>query len=197
MDGSLDALLGGAAHHRAGDIAAAADDEIGLHFLHHGPGFRAGEGQVPEGDDVPLDVVQGELTLETGDLDVVEGVARLGHEAVFHPLLPACKVYLGGRVGLFDGSRDGQSRVDMSGSAAGCDQYTHGDFLLIWMCSISHVGVEPDGVVGLFFFPLFPLGAEILPLEAGALAAPADVYHHAHLGQQQDEAGAAGGEEGQ
>ena len=34
-------------------------------------------------------------------------------------------------------------------------------------------------------------------LEAGALAAPADVYHHAHLGQQQDEAGAAGGEEGQ
>ena len=48
-----------------------------------------------------------------------------------------------------------------------------------------------------FFFPLFPQGAEILSLEAGALAAPADVYHHAHLGQQQDEAGAAGGEEGQ
>ena len=73
MDGGLDALLGGAAHHRAGDVAAAADDEVGLHFLHHGPGFRAGEGQVPEGDDVPLDVVQGEPALETGDLDVVEG----------------------------------------------------------------------------------------------------------------------------
>ena len=121
MDGGLDALLGGAAHHRAGDVAAAADDEVGLYFLHHGPGFRAGEGQVPKGDDVPLDVVQGEPALETGDLDVVEGVARLGHKAVFHALLPACKVYLGGRVGLFDGSRDGQSRVDMSGSSAGCD----------------------------------------------------------------------------
>ena len=79
----------------------------------------------------------------------------------------------------------------MAGSSAGCDKYTHGDFLLIWMCSISHVGVEPDGVVGLFFFSLFPLGAEILPFKAGALAAPADVYHHAHLGQQQDEAGSA------
>ena len=41
-------------------------------------------------------------------------------------------------------------------------------------------------LIGLFFFPLFPQGAEILPLEAGALAAPADVYHHAHLGQQQE-----------
>ena len=69
----------------------------------------------------------------------------------------------------------------MSGSAAGCDQYTHGDLLLIWMCSISHVGVEPDGVIGLFFFPLFPQGAEILPFKAGALATSADVYHHAHL----------------
>ena len=45
--------------------------------------------------------------------------------------------------------------------------------------------------------PLFPQGAEILPFKAGALATSADVYHHAHLGQQQDEAGAAGGEEGQ
>ena len=160
--------------------------------------FGAGEGQIPEGDDVPLDVVQGEPALETGDLDVVEGVARLGHKAVFHPLPPACKVYLGRRVGLFDGSRDGQSRVDMSGSAAGCDQYTHGDLLLIWMCSISHVGVEPDGVVRLFFFPLFPLGrGDSSPLEAGALAAPADVYHHAHLGQQQDEAGAPEEKKGQ
>ena len=30
--------------------------------------------------------------LETGDLDVVEGVARLGHKAVFHALFPACTI---------------------------------------------------------------------------------------------------------
>ena len=74
----------------------------------------------------------------------------------------------------------------MSGSSAGCDKYTHGDFLLIWICSISHVGVEPDGVIGLFFFPLFPQGAEILPFKAGALATWLMLIRH--LGQQQDEA---------
>ena len=35
MQGGLDALLGGAAHHRAGDIAAAADDKVRLDLFHH------------------------------------------------------------------------------------------------------------------------------------------------------------------
>ena len=125
---------------------------------------------------------------------MVEGVARLCHEAVLHPLLPACKMDLCGGVGFFDGSRDGQSRVDVSGRTAGCDEYTHDDFLL--ERSEAHIGSEYNGVIR-FLFLLLPQGAAVFPLEAGALAAPADVDHHAHLGQQQDEAGAAGREEGQ
>ena len=74
-----------------------------------------------------LDVVQAELALKTGDLDMVEGVARLCYQTVLHALLTACKVDLGGRVGLFQSTGNGQCRVDMSGSAAGCDENTHGD----------------------------------------------------------------------
>ena len=194
VDGGLDALFSGAAHHRAGDIAAAADDKVRLDLLHHRLGLRAGKSQIPEGDEVPSDVVEGELPLEAGDLDVVEGIACLCHEAVFHPLLPACKMDLCGGVGFFDGSRDGQSRVDVSGRTAGCDEYTHDDFLL--ERSEAHIGSEYNGVIRSLFL-LLPQGAAVFPLEAGALAAPADVDHHAHLGQQQDEAGAAGREEGQ
>ena len=127
VQGGVDAHFGGAAHHRAGHIAAAADDEIRLYFLHHGLGLGAGEGQIPQGDDVALDIVQAELTLEAGDLDVVEGVARLCDQTVLHALLTACKVDLGGRVGLFQSTGNGQCRVDMSGGAAGCDENTHGD----------------------------------------------------------------------
>ena len=65
--------------------------------------------------------------LEAGDLDVVEGVARLCDQTVLHALLTACKVDLGGRVGLFQSTGNGQCGIDMSGSAAGCDENTHGD----------------------------------------------------------------------
>ena len=68
------------------------------------------------------------------------------------------------------------------------------DFLL--ERSEAHIGSEYNGVIR-FLFLLLPQGAAVFPLKAGALAAPADVDHHAHLGQQQDEAGAAGREEGQ
>ena len=127
VQGGVDAHFGGAAHHRAGHIAAAADDEIRLYFLHHGLGLGAGEGQIPQSDDVALDVVQAELALEAGDLDVVEGVARLCDQTVLHALLTACKVDFGGRVGLFQSTGNGQCGIDMSGSAAGCDENTHGD----------------------------------------------------------------------
>ena len=88
---------------------------------------KPGEGQIPQGDDVALDIVQAELTLEAGDLDVVEGVARLCYQTVLHALLTACKVDLGGRVGLFQSTGNGQCWVDMSGGAAGCNENTHGD----------------------------------------------------------------------
>ena len=127
MQGGVDAHFGGAAHHRAGHIAAAADDKIRLYFLHHGLGLGAGEGQIPQGNDIALDVVQAELALKPGDLDVVEGVARLCDQTVLHALLTACKVDLGGRVSLFQSTGNGQCGVDMSGSAAGCDENTHDD----------------------------------------------------------------------
>ena len=131
MQGGLDALLGSAAHHRAGDIAAAADDEVRLDLFHHL--FRRGprEGQVPQGDDVPPDVVEREFALETRDLNVMERVARLGDQAVLHALFPACKMDLSGGVGFFQGTRNGQRRVDMAGRAAGSDQNFHTISLLI------------------------------------------------------------------
>ena len=125
MQGGFDALFGGAAHHRAGHIAAAANDQVGLDVLHHLFGLGAGECQIPQGNDIPLDIVQAQLPLKTGDLDVMEGIARLCDQTVLHALLPARKMDLGGGVGFFDGSRNGQSRVDMAGSAAGCNKYTH------------------------------------------------------------------------
>ena len=127
MQSGVDAHFGGAAHHRAGHIAAAADDEIRLYLLHHGLGLRAGEGQIPQGNDIALDVVQAELALEAGDFDMVEGVTRLCDQTVLHALLTACKVDLGGRVSLFQSTGNGQCGVDMSGGAAGCNENTHGD----------------------------------------------------------------------
>ena len=69
MQGSLDALSGGAAHHRAGYIAAAANDQVGLDVLHHLFGLGAGECQIPQGNDIPLDIVQAQLPLKAGDLE--------------------------------------------------------------------------------------------------------------------------------
>ena len=43
----------------------------------------------------------------------------------------------------------------------------------------------------------FMLGAQRFPLLGRPLAVAADVHHHAHLGQQQDQTGAARREEGQ
>ena len=125
VQSGLDAHFGGAAHHRAGDVTAAADDEVGLDVPHHLLGHRAGQGQIPQGDEVPLDVVERELPLEAGDLDVVEGVARLGHQPVFHSLFPAREVDLGAGVCFFQCTGNGQRGVDMAGRAAGCDQNTH------------------------------------------------------------------------
>ena len=125
VQGGVDAHFGGAAHHRAGHIAAAADDQIGLYLPHHLPGRGAGEGQVPQRDEVPLDVVQRELPLEACDLDVVEGIARLGHQTVLHPLFAAGKMDLGRRVCFFQCTGNGQCGVDMAGRAAGSDQNTH------------------------------------------------------------------------
>ena len=110
MQRGVDAHLCGAAHHRARHIAAAADDQVRLDLLHDGLGLGAGEGQIPQGDDVALDVVQRQLALKTGDLDVVEGVACLGHQTVLHALLAAGKVDLGGGVCFFSGHLQWQVR---------------------------------------------------------------------------------------
>ncbi len=48
MDGGLDALFGGGAHHRAADITAAADDQIGPDLFQDSRRARAGQGQVVE-----------------------------------------------------------------------------------------------------------------------------------------------------
>ena len=146
MQGGLDALSGGAAHHRAGHIAAAANDQVGLDVLHHLFGLGAGECQIPQGNDVPLDIVQAQLPLKAGDLDVMEGIARLCDQTVLHALLPARKMDLGSGVGLFDGSRNGQSRVDMAGSAAGSDQNSHDDSSSIISASGQAIGELPTGL---------------------------------------------------
>ncbi len=49
-----------------------------------------------------------------------------------------------------------------------------------------------------FFLALaLPLGVGFLPFQTGPFAVASDIDHNAHLGQQQDQTGAAGGEEGQ
>ena len=125
MQGGVDAHFGGAAHHRAGHIAAAADDKIRLYLFHHGLGLGTGEGQIPQGNDIALDVVQAELALKPGDLDVVEGVARLCDQTVLHALLAAGKVDLGGGVCFFQGTCNGKCGVDMAGRTTGSNQNTH------------------------------------------------------------------------
>ena len=146
MQRGVDAHLCGAAHHRAGHIAAAADDQVRLDLLHDGLGLGAGESKVPQGDDVSFDVVQRQLALKAGDLDVVEGVACLGHQTVLHALLAAGKVDLGRRVCLFDSTCNGKCRVDMAGSAAGSDQNSHDDSSSIISASGQAIGELPTGL---------------------------------------------------
>ena len=94
----------------------------------------------------------------------MERVARLGDQAVLHALFPACKMDLSGGVGFFQGTRNGQRRVDMAGRAAGSDQNFHTISLLIGplpfrlgiACRIQHDG---------FGFPLlFPQMMQVFPL---------------------------------
>ena len=98
MDSGMNAHFCSTAHHRAGYIAAAADHEIGPDFPHDLLCLGAGKGQIPQGDDVAPDVVQRQSALETGDLDVVERIARLTHQTVLHALPAAGKVDLGRRI---------------------------------------------------------------------------------------------------
>ena len=125
MNGGVDAHFGGAAHHRPADVAAAADDQIGLQGPQHLFGPGPGEGQMIHRLHVAGDVLGGQLPLDAVDLDVVEGIARLGDQTVFHALFAARKMYLGVRPVSFDGPRDGQCRVDVAGSAAGGDEHAH------------------------------------------------------------------------
>ena len=146
MDSGMDAHFGSTAHHRAGHIAAAADHEIGPDFLHDLLCLGAGKGQIPQGDDVAPDVVQRQSALETGDLDVVERIARLTHQTVLHALPAASKVDLGRRICLFDGTCNGKCRVDMAGSAAGSDQNSHDDSSSIISASGQVIGELPTGL---------------------------------------------------
>ena len=126
MDGGLDAVFGRRPDHRPGDVAPAPDDQIGLHLPQDGaaPGPRAG--QVPHGDGIAAQVFQRGPPLEARHLDVMEGIARPGHQAVLHPLFAAGKMDLGGGVGRPQRPRNGKGRVDMAGRTAGSDQYAHG-----------------------------------------------------------------------
>ena len=146
MNGGVDAHFGGTAHHRAGHIAAAADHKIGFDLLHNGLCLGAREGQIPQRNDVALDVVQRQPALETGDLDMVEGIARLSYQTVLHALLAAGKVDLGRRVCLFDSTCNGKCRVDMAGSAAGSDQNSHDDSSSIISASGQAIGELPTGL---------------------------------------------------
>ena len=128
VDGGADAHFRGTAHHRPADIAAAADDQVGLELPQHlfRPGPR--QRQMIHRLHVAGDVLGGELSLDAVDLDMVEGIARLGDQAVFHAFPAAGKVDLGVRPVGLDGSRDGKRRVDVAGGAAGGNEHAH-DFL--------------------------------------------------------------------
>ena len=134
------------AYHRERRIAAAADHKIGFDLLHNGLCLGAREGQIPQRNDVALDVVQRQPALETGDLDMVEGIARLSYQTVLHALLAAGKVDLGRRVCLFDSTCNGKCRVDMAGSAAGSDQNSHDNSSSIISASGQAIGELPTGL---------------------------------------------------
>ena len=125
MDGRLDAAPGRRAHHRPADVAAAADDQIRPDFVQDAAGAGPRQGQVPYRYHVAHNVLGIQAALKAVDLDMVEGIARPCDETVFHPLPAACKVDLCFRGRLLQGAGNGQGRVDMPGSTAGCDQYTH------------------------------------------------------------------------
>ena len=58
MDGRLDAAPGCRAHDGPTDVAAAADDKVGLDLVQNLPGARAGQRQMPDGHDVAANVFQ-------------------------------------------------------------------------------------------------------------------------------------------
>ena len=125
VDGSLDATPGSGAHHGAADVTAAADDEVRLDLVQDLLGAGTGQRQMPQGNDVAHDVLGVQAALKAVDLDVMEGIPGLRDKAVLHALAAAGKVDLGGRVGGFQGTGNGQRRVDMTGCTAGSNQNTH------------------------------------------------------------------------
>ena len=96
-------------HDRAADIAAAADHQVGLHLPQDGRAARSADGQMPQRDQVAPDIVERQLALKAVDLDVMEGIARLGDQAVLHPLTPAGEMNLRGGIGCLQGRRQWQA----------------------------------------------------------------------------------------
>ena len=119
MDGCLDAAPGCRANDGSADVAAAADDKVGLDLVQNLPGARAGQRQMPDGYDVAANVFQAQMALEAVDLNVMEGVACLGDKAVLHPLAAARKVDLRRRVRGLQGTGNRQRRIDVTGCTAG------------------------------------------------------------------------------
>ena len=119
MDGCLDAAPGCRADDGSADVAAAADDKVGLDLVQNLPGARAGQRQMPDGYDVAANVFQAQMALEAVDLNVMEGVACLGDKAVLHPLAAARKVDLRRRVRGLQSTGNRQRRVDVTGCTAG------------------------------------------------------------------------------
>ena len=63
---------------------------------------------MPQGNDVAHNVLGVQAALKAVDLDVMEGIPGLRDKAVLHALAAAGKVDLGGRVGGFQGTSNGQ-----------------------------------------------------------------------------------------
>lgn len=158
--------------------------------------------------------MQAELALEAGDLDVVEGVARLCDQTVLHALLTACKVDLGGRVGFFKAPAMASAGLICPAvppaamrtrmvippyKRPACGRA--GLRFVLLFCTGCAGRSQVNGLAGKLCFPLgaggLPLGTHLLPLLRCPLAVASNVHHHAHLCQQQDQAGTAGGEERQ
>ena len=130
VNGRADAPAGRGLHHRPADVPARADDKVRLYLPQDGAGAQAAQRQVPKGNQVPRDVLRRQAALDAVHLDGMERITRLGDKAVLHSLLPSGEVYLRVRMAFFQRARNGERRVDVSGCAAGGDQYTHRYLLL-------------------------------------------------------------------
>ena len=69
------------------------------------------------------DVGERQLALEAAHLHEADGIARLGDERGFHPLLGADKSNLRARRNRFDAVGDGDGGIDMAAGAAAGHQY--------------------------------------------------------------------------